>query len=106
MVKELWVREHLAKLGIHKSMGSEGLHPLVLGKQVNTKARLPTIIFERLCQSREVPKNCEKANVTAVFKKEQEAQPREVQGSQPHLCPWKGGGVSDSEDITIHITRT
>lgn len=58
MVKKLWVREHLAKLDIHKSTGPEGLDPLVLSKQVNTEARLLTIIFKRLWQSREMPKNC------------------------------------------------
>lgn len=54
LVREGWVREHL---DIHKSMGSDGMHPQVLKDLVNTISRPTMIIFERLWQSGEVPED-------------------------------------------------
>lgn len=66
-----WVREHLDKLDIHrKSTGPEELHLLVLSKQVNTEARLLTIIFKSLWQSRDMLKNC-KSKCHPILKKGQ-----------------------------------
>ncbi|XP_068856794.1 uncharacterized protein [Aphelocoma coerulescens] len=69
-IKEDWVREHLGKLDIHKSMGPDRMHPTLLSKLVDIIARPLMIIFGRSWQSRKVPEDWKKANGTPVFKKE------------------------------------
>ncbi|GAB0179750.1 mitochondrial enolase superfamily member 1 [Grus japonensis] len=69
LVKEDWVREHLGKLNIHKSMGPDGMHPRVLKELADVIARLLSIIFERSWRTGEVPEDWRKASVTLVFKK-------------------------------------
>ncbi|PKU40435.1 rna-directed dna polymerase from mobile element jockey-like [Limosa lapponica baueri] len=50
-----WVRDHLAKLDIHKSMGPEGMHPS--------------------WRTGEVPEDWRKANITPVYKKGKKEDP-------------------------------
>ncbi|GAB0209109.1 mitochondrial enolase superfamily member 1 [Grus japonensis] len=69
LVEEDWVREHLGKLDIHKSMGPDGMHPRVLRELADVIARPPSIIFESSWRTGEVPEDWRKANVTPVFKK-------------------------------------
>ncbi|GAB0203755.1 mitochondrial enolase superfamily member 1 [Grus japonensis] len=75
LVEEDWVREHLGKLDIHRSMGPDGMHPRVLRELEDVIARLLAIIFERSWRTGEVPEDWRKANVTLVFKKGKEEDP-------------------------------
>ncbi|RMC04262.1 hypothetical protein DUI87_19081 [Hirundo rustica rustica] len=75
LVKEDWVREHLSKLDIQKSVGPEGIHPEVLKALADIIGRPLMIIFERLWRSGEVPEDWKKANVTLVFKKGMKEDP-------------------------------
>ncbi|GAB0179825.1 mitochondrial enolase superfamily member 1 [Grus japonensis] len=69
LVEEDWVRQHLGKLSIHKSMGPDGMHPQVLRELADVIARPLSIIFERSWRAGEVPEDWRKTNVTLVFKK-------------------------------------
>ncbi|TRZ07418.1 hypothetical protein HGM15179_019687 [Zosterops borbonicus] len=69
LVKEDWVREHLSKLDIQKSVGPEGMHPELLKALADIIERPLVIIFDKLWRSGEVPEDWKKANVTLVFKK-------------------------------------
>ncbi|NWX33671.1 RTJK polymerase, partial [Notiomystis cincta] len=75
LVKEDWVRKHLGKLDIHKSMGPDRMHPGVLRELADTIVRPLTIIFERSWRSGEVPEDWKKANVTPIFKKGKKEDP-------------------------------
>ncbi|GAB0206573.1 mitochondrial enolase superfamily member 1 [Grus japonensis] len=68
LVEEDWVREHLGKRDIHKSMGPDGMHPQVLRELADVIARPLSIIFERSWRTGEVP-------VTLVFKKGKKEDP-------------------------------
>jgi len=68
LVKEDCVRDHVSNLDIHKSMGSNGMHPSVLRELADVIAEPFSIIFERSCRRGEVPEDWRKANVTPVFK--------------------------------------
>lgn len=72
LVREDWVREHLGKSDIHKSMGSQGMHPQRLRELVDATGRPLTVIFERSWTSGEVPEDWEEANVTPVLQKGKE----------------------------------
>ncbi|PKU40297.1 rna-directed dna polymerase from mobile element jockey-like [Limosa lapponica baueri] len=71
-VEEDWVRDHLAKLDIHKSTGPDGMHPQVLRELADVIAGPLLIIFEWSWRTGEVPEDCRKANMTPVYKKGKE----------------------------------
>ncbi|GAB0206764.1 mitochondrial enolase superfamily member 1 [Grus japonensis] len=75
LVEEDWVREHLGKVDIHKSMGPDGMHPQVLRELADVIAKLLSIIFERSGRRGEVPEDGRKANVTLVFEKGNKEDP-------------------------------
>lgn len=78
-------------------MGSDGMHPPVLRDLVNTVSRPNTITFERLWQSGEVPEDWKKTNFTPAFRRGKKKDLGNLATSQPHLNPWKSGGVPHSE---------
>ena len=81
------VRECVAKINTHKSMGPYGMHPCVLRELAEAIAEPPSITFEWSWQMREVPEVWRMANVS--FQKGQGGS-RKLQAIQPLLRPWKG----------------
>ena len=73
MVKEDQAREHLAKINVHKSTGSDGMHPHVLRELAEVITELLSIIFGRSWQMGEMPEDRRIASVTPVFKKGKKA---------------------------------
>ncbi|KFP33183.1 RNA-directed DNA polymerase from mobile element jockey, partial [Colius striatus] len=63
------VKDLLAKLKAHKSMGPDGMHPRVLRELADVIAEPLSIIFEQSWRTGEVPEDWRKANVTPGFKK-------------------------------------
>ncbi|PKU45859.1 rna-directed dna polymerase from mobile element jockey-like [Limosa lapponica baueri] len=74
-IGEDWVRDHLAKLDIHKSMGPDGMHPRVLRELADVIAEPLSIIYERSRRTGEVPEVWRKANITPVYKKGRREDP-------------------------------
>ncbi|XP_014792346.1 PREDICTED: RNA-directed DNA polymerase from mobile element jockey-like [Calidris pugnax] len=74
-VGEEWVRDHLAKLDIHKSMGPDGMHPRVLRELVDVMSEPLSIILERSWRTGEVPEDWRKANITPVYKRGKKEDP-------------------------------
>ncbi|PKU46275.1 rna-directed dna polymerase from mobile element jockey-like [Limosa lapponica baueri] len=74
-VGEDWVRDHLAKLDIHKSMGSDGMHPRELRELADVITEPLSIIHERSWRIGEVPEDWRKANITPVYKKGKKEDP-------------------------------
>ncbi|KFZ60307.1 RNA-directed DNA polymerase from mobile element jockey, partial [Antrostomus carolinensis] len=69
------VRDQLSNLGIHKSMGPDGMHPQVLRELAEVIARPLSIIFAKSWETGEVPEDWRKANVTPIFKKGKKEDP-------------------------------
>jgi len=69
------VREHVAKINAHTSMGPNGMHPHVLRGLAEVIAELLSVIFERAWQIGGVPEDWEVANVTPVFGKGKKEDP-------------------------------
>ncbi|PKU45921.1 rna-directed dna polymerase from mobile element jockey-like [Limosa lapponica baueri] len=63
------VREYLSRLGIHKYMGPDGMHPQLLRKLSDVIARPLSVIIKGSWRLGEVPEDCRKTNVTPIFKK-------------------------------------
>ncbi|PKU32129.1 rna-directed dna polymerase from mobile element hypothetical protein [Limosa lapponica baueri] len=74
-VREDLVRDHLAKLDIHKSVGPDGMHPQVLRELADVIAGALSIIFERSWRTGDVPEDWRRANITPVFKKSKMEHP-------------------------------
>ncbi|XP_054074730.1 transcription factor ETV6 isoform X1 [Rissa tridactyla] len=76
-VEEDRVRDHLANLDIHKSMGPDGmhLHQRVLRELTGVIARPLSIVFERSWGTGEVPEDWRKADITPIFKKGKKEEP-------------------------------
>ncbi|GAB0178038.1 mitochondrial enolase superfamily member 1 [Grus japonensis] len=69
------VRDHLRNLKVHKSTGSDEIHPQVLRKLVDEVAKPLSILFEKSWQSGEVPTGWKRGNITPFFKKEKKEDP-------------------------------
>ncbi|KFP23397.1 RNA-directed DNA polymerase from mobile element jockey, partial [Colius striatus] len=69
------VKDLLAKLKAHKSMGPDGMHLRVLRELADVIAKPLSIIFEQSWRTGEVPEDWRKANVTPVFKKGRKDDP-------------------------------
>ncbi|KFQ13091.1 RNA-directed DNA polymerase from mobile element jockey, partial [Leptosomus discolor] len=75
-VGEEQVRDHLRNLKVHKSTGSDEMHPQVLRELVDEVAKPLSIIFEKMWQSGEVPTDWKSENTTPIFKKGKKKDPR------------------------------
>ena len=80
LVKEDCVRDRLSDLDVHKSMGSDGMHPRVLRELADVIAEPLSIIFERSWRTGEVPEDWRRASVTPIFKKGKKEDPGIHQG--------------------------
>ncbi|XP_069642217.1 vesicular inhibitory amino acid transporter-like [Haliaeetus albicilla] len=69
LVKEDQVKEYLRKLGMHKSMGPDKMHPRVLSELADIAKPL-LIIFDQSWQLQEVPDDWRKANVIPIIRKD------------------------------------
>lgn len=70
-------------------MVPEKVHLHVLRELTDIIARSLLIIFGRPRQSREVPENCTKANVTSFFKKGEKEDPENCRPVSPTPIPVK-----------------
>ena len=75
MVKQDMVRDHLAKINMHKSMGPNGMHPHVLREPAEVIAEPFSKISERSWRMGEVSEDWRIGNDAPVFKKGKKDDP-------------------------------
>lgn len=73
-VSEGQIPDLLMKLNCCKSMGPDEMYPRVLREMADVALTL-SIVFEKSCQSGEVPSDGIKGNMTLIFKKERKESP-------------------------------
>lgn len=76
----------------YRSMEADGEH-LQVQWELADVSLMPLLIVLEMLSSGDLLEHWEKANVTPVFK-EQEEGPWEQQASQPHLSPWEDDRVN------------
>ncbi|KFO69572.1 RNA-directed DNA polymerase from mobile element jockey, partial [Cuculus canorus] len=69
MIQEEEVRDLLAQLDTHKSMGPDGIHPRVLKELADVLSKPPPIIFQPSWLIGEVPLDWRLADVVPIYKK-------------------------------------
>ncbi|KFP24226.1 RNA-directed DNA polymerase from mobile element jockey, partial [Colius striatus] len=74
-VEEEEVKDLLANLKAHKSMGPDRMHPRVLRELADVVAKSLSIIFEQSWRTDEVPEDWRKVNVTLVFRRGRKDDP-------------------------------
>lgn len=66
-VREDQVHDYVKNLIVYKSMRHDKMHPGVLRESDDATTKPLSMIFEKCCQSGEVPRDCKKANTTPIF---------------------------------------
>ncbi|KFO80591.1 hypothetical protein N303_01518, partial [Cuculus canorus] len=69
VIQEEAVRDLLAQLDAHKSMGPDGIHPRVLKELADVLSKPLSIIFQRSWLTGEVPLDWRLADVVPIYKK-------------------------------------
>ncbi|KFO77743.1 RNA-directed DNA polymerase from mobile element jockey, partial [Cuculus canorus] len=69
VIQEEAVRDLLAQLDVHKSMGPDGIHPRVLKELADVLSKPLSIIFQRSWLTGEVPLDWRLADVVPIYKK-------------------------------------
>ncbi|KFQ68390.1 hypothetical protein N335_07102, partial [Phaethon lepturus] len=78
-VREDQTRDHLRNMNMHKTMGPDEMHPRVLRMRVLVITKPLSMIFEKSCQSGEVPGDWKKGNIAPIFKKGSKEDPGNYQ---------------------------